>query len=74
MPFTLQLTAVFEVPVTVAVNCCVFPKSTLELLDETETVTDCGGGVVEDGPPPQDIIAIEMASKKTCITRPAKPL
>ena len=39
-PFTLQLTAVFDVPVIVAVNCCVLPSNTLELADETVTATD----------------------------------
>jgi hypothetical protein len=39
MPFTLQVTAAFDVPVTVAVNCCVLPSNTLELDDETVTVT-----------------------------------
>jgi hypothetical protein len=49
IPFTLQLTAVFDVPVTVAVSCCVLPSNTLELDDETLTVTDWGG---PDEPPP----------------------
>jgi hypothetical protein len=43
-PFTLQVTPVFDVPVTVAVNCCVLPSNTLELDDETVTVTDWDGG------------------------------
>jgi hypothetical protein len=46
-PFTLQVTAVFDVPVTAAVNCCVLPSNTLELADETITVTDSGGGGAE---------------------------
>lgn len=50
-PFTLQVTPVFDVPVTVTVNCCVLPSNTLELGDETITVTDCGGGVDELLPP-----------------------
>jgi hypothetical protein len=45
-PFTLQLTAVFDVPVTVAVSCCVLPSSTLELEDDTITVTGWGAGFV----------------------------
>ena len=49
--FTLQVTAVFDVPVTVALSCCVLPSITLELDDETITVTDCGGGVDELLPP-----------------------
>jgi hypothetical protein len=39
MPFTLQLTAVFDVPVTVAVNCCMLPSRTPEAEDVTATVT-----------------------------------
>jgi hypothetical protein len=39
-PLTLQVTAVFDVPVTVAVSCCVLPSNTLELDDETITVMD----------------------------------
>jgi len=53
-PFTLQVTAVFDVPVTAAVNCCVLPNNTLELEEETVTVTDGGGGEGGDEPfPPQ---------------------
>jgi hypothetical protein len=37
-PLTLQVTAVFDVPVTVAVNCSVFPVATLALAGATETV------------------------------------
>jgi hypothetical protein len=39
-PFTLQMTAVFEVPATVAVNCCVLPSNTFELEDDIVTATD----------------------------------
>ena len=34
-PLTLQATPVFELPVTVAVNCCVFPEITWALVGET---------------------------------------
>jgi len=40
VPLTLQLTDVFEVPVTVAVTCWVLPSNTFELEEETETATD----------------------------------
>jgi hypothetical protein len=40
IPFTDQLTAVFELPVTVAVNCCESPPWTLALLGETLTLTE----------------------------------
>ena len=76
-PLTLQLTAVFDVPVTVAVNCCVLPSNTLELEDDTVIVTDCGasggGGVIEDEPPPQAVMAMEIASRQTCMTRGVEP-
>ena len=62
MPFTLQLTPVFDVPVTVAVNGCVFPSNTLELEDETTTVTGCaGGGTGEDVPPQLERLAARHA-------------
>jgi hypothetical protein len=67
-PFTLQVTAVFEVPVTVAVNCWVVPSNTLGLEDETVTVTDCGaggGGGGDDEPfPPQPTRSVRKATKK----------
>jgi hypothetical protein len=39
IPFTLQLTSGLDVPVTVAVNCCMLPSNTLEAEDVTATVT-----------------------------------
>jgi len=43
---TLQVTAVLVEPVTVAVNCSVPPKPTVELVGEIATVTfEAGGGV-----------------------------
>lgn len=51
VPFTLQVTAVSDVPVTVAVNCCELPSNTLEPEEETLTVTDGGGGLDELLPP-----------------------
>ena len=38
----VQFTAVFVLPVTVAVNCCVPPALTLAEPGATVTVTDCG--------------------------------
>src|SRR5690242_20903863 len=38
-PATLQVTAVLEVPVTVAVNCTVLPTATLTLAGLTDTAT-----------------------------------
>jgi len=37
-PATLQATAVFDVPVTLAVNCCVLPTATLAAVGATEIV------------------------------------
>src|SRR5579863_9988749 len=40
VPPTLHATPIFEEPVTVAVNCCVVPTTTLCVLGSTTTVTD----------------------------------
>jgi CBS domain containing-hemolysin-like protein len=37
-PFTLQVTSVFVVPLTVAVNCCVFAAATVAVGGATETL------------------------------------
>ena len=39
-PSTLQFTVVFDVPVTVAVNCCVAPVRIVAEVGETETATE----------------------------------
>lgn len=39
-PVVDQVTAVFDVPVTVAVNCCVPPKVSAAVLGEIDTVVD----------------------------------
>lgn len=44
-PFTCQLTDVFDVPLTVALNDCVAPARTLTVPGETETVTPEGEDV-----------------------------
>jgi hypothetical protein len=38
-PFTAQVTVVFELPLTVAENCCVCPTCTEALVGEIETET-----------------------------------
>ena len=38
-PLTVQVTAVFEVPVTVAANCCVLPADTVALFGFSCTAT-----------------------------------
>jgi hypothetical protein len=66
VPLTLQVTAVFDEPVTVAVNCCVFPSITFALVGETERATVGGGGGddgVEELPP-------QLASASTATNSP----
>ena len=77
-PFTLQDTAVFDVPVTVAVNCCVFPSNTLELEDETMTVaTEAGGFVmVSEAVPliPLSAAVIVALPGVTAVANPPAPI
>src|SRR5580704_13631742 len=55
-PLTCQLTVVFALLRTVAVNCCVDPSCTLAVAGETETLGPAGGLLP---PPPQaDRVAI----------------
>jgi hypothetical protein len=64
MPFTLQVTALLLTPLTVAVNCIVFPSSTSPLGGVTDTVTvgGGGGGGPELVPPPPQPGKIAKAS------------
>jgi hypothetical protein len=41
VPLTLHVTAVLELPLTVAVNCCVCPTRTDMVVGETLTETPC---------------------------------
>jgi hypothetical protein len=50
-PFTCQVTDMFEVPVTVALNGCARPARTVIGFGETETATWGGGGGGEPGFP-----------------------
>jgi hypothetical protein len=54
VPAILQLTAVLLVPVTVAVNCCVAPATTVTVAGETETLMagGAGGSGFADAPQP----------------------
>jgi hypothetical protein len=45
-PFTDQVTLVFVVPETVAVNCCVFPAAKVAVVGETDTLTVTAGWIV----------------------------
>jgi len=63
---TLQFTAVFAVPVTVAENCCVCPRNRVALAGSTLTFTT-GGGVDGDADPvfPHPAISAELAIAAT---------
>ncbi len=55
VPFTSQFTLVFVVPVTVALNCWVWPVNSIAEVGLICTLTTGGGGVL-DPPPPQAIM------------------
>src|SRR5215475_9619623 len=40
-PVAVHVTAVFELPLTVAVNCCVCPGCSVALVGDMETCTGC---------------------------------
>ncbi len=62
MPFTNQLTAVFELPLTVAVNCWVPKLETVGATGETLTVTfEADGVTVIDADPDFVVSATEVA-------------
>jgi hypothetical protein len=54
VPFTLHVTAIFELPVTVAVNCWVAPNPTEAVVGLTLTVMEGGGGDTFDPLLPHD--------------------
>lgn len=62
-PLRLHVTAVFVVPVTVAVNCCVFPATTCAVVGETLTAT--GGRMVTDADAVFVLSAAEVATTVT---------
>ena len=66
-PLTFHVTAVFEVFVTVAVNCLVRPMRTLALVGEIVTVTGGGGGftIMTDALPIADDTALLVACTVT---------
>jgi hypothetical protein len=71
--FTLQVTLVLDVPVTVAVNCCVAPVCALAEVGDIVTITEGGGVIEEDGPPPQPVSANAITSRYSARTRAADP-
>jgi hypothetical protein len=63
LPETLHVTLVLLVPVTVALNCCVFPSRRFCRAGETvTTIAGGGGGGAELPPPPQ---AAQIAATAT---------
>lgn len=62
VPFTCQVTLVFVVPVTVAMNCVLAPGLTVTVAGVTVTVIGGGGGVLL---PPQELRNTEAASPTT---------
>jgi|SRR5271157_464630 len=62
-PLRLHVTAVFVVPVTVAVNCCVFPATTCAVIGEMLTTT--GGRIVTDADAVLVLSATEVATTVT---------
>jgi hypothetical protein len=68
-PFTLQVTVVFVVLVTVALKFCMFPNKTEALVGVMVTVMEGGGGGggVAPGPPPQpDMPKVALRSTRNC--------
>src|SRR6516165_7764395 len=68
-PFTCQVTAVFEVPVTVAVNWVWAPSATLTVEGETETVIMVPPTPLLLLPPPQPIIRNDPAASRRTLPR-----
>lgn len=62
VPFTCQVTPVFVVPVTVAMNCVLAPGLTVTVAGVTVTVIGGGGGILL---PPQELRNAEAASPTT---------
>ena len=71
-PTTLQVTPVFDVPVTVAVNCCVLPTLTVAAAGATETETAVVV-LLEVAAQPENRIAAQIAPIKNG-RRPIKVL
>jgi hypothetical protein len=62
-PLRLHVTAVFVEPVTLAVNCCVFPAPTCAVVGEMLTAT--GGRIVTDADAVLVLSAVEVATTVT---------
>lgn len=62
-PFTDHATAVLEVPLTLTVICCWFPRNIVAVAGETATVT-VGVGVGEGEPPDDFPPAVPQPDRK----------
>ncbi len=69
-PLTLQTTPVFEAPLTLAVNCCVCPRSTEAVEGVTLTVTLGGGG--GGGGPGAELVPAQPTSDMSKISAAPK--
>lgn len=72
MPPTDHVTAVFELPLTVAVICCWVPRKIVAVAGETLTVTvEVDGGAPLDGEPPalpqRDSIKDERTARNSAL-------
>jgi hypothetical protein len=63
-PLTLQVTAVFVLPVTFVSNCCCPPTATVALVGEM--VTETGGITVTVADPDLVLSELEIAVTLTC--------
>lgn len=64
LPFSVQVTLVSAMPVTVAVNCCAFPITTCA--ETGDTVTPIGGRTVRVADADFDESATDVALIVTC--------
>lgn len=70
-PFTCHVTAMFEVPDTVALKVCAAPARTLALVGDTFTVTpDPDGGVFE----PEELLVVPMQPASVAADRTTKSM
>jgi hypothetical protein len=65
IPLTLQTTAMFVVPVTVALNSFVFPTEIDAVDGDTVTLTGCGAVTITDATPCADGVWTLVASTVT---------
>ena len=64
MLLTRHVTEVFEEPVTVAANCCVWPRKRLAVVGWTATETGGGGGTPREVAPAHAVRIMRAARAK----------